>query len=155
MRLLLGLLSYLIAAVAVVGGAAAFLSFAGEPSVRMVPGQQETRKVAPRIQRWLDRNAEGLIYAEKEKADTFAEKERVEALRIKIPSTAENAAMAQAYDKKEKQAAERESATRTKESAKREARSRSRQLEQVEAQTAYGYAPAARWSSGLLLHAPE
>jgi hypothetical protein len=88
MRLLLGLLSYLIAAVAV-GGAAAFLFSAGESGVRMVPAQQETPKVAPRIQRWLDRNAEGLVYAEKEKADAFAEKERVEALRIKIPSTAE------------------------------------------------------------------
>jgi hypothetical protein len=146
MRLLLGLLSYLIAAVAIVGGAAAFLFSAGEPAVRMVTAQQETPKVAPRIQRWLDRNAEGLVYAEKE---------RVEALRVKIRSTAENAAMAQARDKKEKQAAERESATRTNESAKREAGRRSRQLEQVEAQTAYGYAPAARWSSGPLLHAPE
>jgi len=154
MRLLLGLLSYLIAAVAVVGGAAAFLFSAGEPAVRMVPAQQETRKVAPRIQRWLDRNAEGLVYAEKEKADAFAERERVEA-RLKIPSTAENVEMAQARDKKEKQAAERESATRTEESVKREARSRSRQLEQMEAQTAYGYAPAPRWSSGPLLHAPE
>jgi hypothetical protein len=155
MRLLLGLLSYLIAAVAIVGGAAAFLFSAGEPAVRMVPAQQETPKVAPRIQRWLDRNAEGLVYAEKEKADAFAEKERVEALRIKVPLTAENAEMAQAYDEKEKQAAERESAMRTKESAKREARSRSRLLEQAEAQTAYGYAPAPRWSSGPLLHAPE
>jgi hypothetical protein len=155
MRLLLGLLSYLIAAVAIVGGAAAFLFSAGESAVTMVTAQQETPKVAPRIQRWLDRNAEGLVYAEKQKADAFSERERVEALRVKIRSTAENAAMAQARDKKEKQAAERESATRTKESAKREAGGRSRQLEQVEAQTAYGYAPAARWSSGPLLHAPQ
>ena len=102
MRLLLGLLSYLIAAVAVVSGAAAFLFSAAEPAVRMGLAQQETPKVAPRVQAWMDRNAEGLVYAEKEKAAAFAEKERAEALRIKIPSTAEHAAMARARDKEEK-----------------------------------------------------
>jgi hypothetical protein len=154
MRLLFGLLSYLFAAIAIVSGAAAFLFSAVESAVRMVPAQQETPKIAPRVQAWLDRNAEGLVYAEKERAAAFAEKERAEALRIRIPSTVEHAAMARARGKGEKQAVERESETRT-DSARRQARRPSRQLEQVEAQTAYGYAPEPRRSSGPVLHAPE
>jgi hypothetical protein len=67
MRLILGLLSYLIAAVAIVSGASAFLSYAVEPGTRTVPAQQETPKMAPRVQAWLDRKAEGLVYAEKER----------------------------------------------------------------------------------------
>jgi uncharacterized membrane protein YeaQ/YmgE (transglycosylase-associated protein family) len=69
MRLLFGLLSYLFAAIAIVSGAAAFLFSAVESAVRMVPAQQETPKIAPRVQAWLDRNAEGLVYAEKERAE--------------------------------------------------------------------------------------
>jgi hypothetical protein len=148
MRLLLGLLSYLIAAVAIVSGAAAFLSSAVEPGTRTVPAQRETPKVAPGVQAWLDRKAEGLVYAEKEKAAAFAEKER--GLRINVAPPAEQAAPAQL-----REAAERESAARAWESAKREARRRSRQLEQTEAQTAYGYAPEPARSSGPRLHAPE
>jgi hypothetical protein len=144
MRLILGLLSYLIAAVAIVSGAAAFLSYAVEPGTRM-PAQQETPKVAPRVQAWLDRKAEGLVYAEKEKAAAFAEKER--GLRI-------NVAVEQAAPAQLREAAERESATRARESAKREAR-RSRQLEQTEARAAYGYVPEPARSSGPRLHGPE
>lgn len=147
MRLLFGLLSYLIAAVAVVSGAAAFLSYAVEPGARTVPAQQETPKVAPRVQAWLDRKAEGLVYAEKEKAAAFAEKER--GLRMNVAPPAEQAAPAQL-----REAAERESATRARESAKREAR-RSRQLEQTEARAAYGYVPEPARSSGPRLHGPE
>jgi hypothetical protein len=155
MRLLFGLLSYLVAAVAIISGAAALLFSTVEPAVRTMQPQQEAPKVAPRVQAWLDRNAEGLVYAEKERAADVAGKERAEALRIRIPSTAEHAAMARARANGEKQAVERESATRTKESARREARRPSRQLEQVEAQTAYGYTPEPRRSSGPVLHAPE
>ena len=148
MRLLLGLLSYLIAAVAIVSGAAAFLSYAVEPGTGTMPAQQETPKLAPRVQAWLDRNAEALVYAEKEKAAAFAEKER--GLRINVAPPAEQAAPAQL-----REAAERESATRARQSAKREARRRSRQLEQTEAQAAYGYVPEPARFSGPRLHAPE
>jgi hypothetical protein len=149
MRLLLGLLSYLIAAVAIVSGAAAFLSSAVEPGTRTVPAQRETPKVAPGVQAWLDRKAEGLVYyAEKEKSASFAEKER--GLRTNVSPQTEQAAPAQA-----RETAERESATRARQSAKREARRRSRQLEQTEARAAYGYVPEPARSSGPRLHAPE
>ena len=149
MRLLLGLLSYLIAAVALVSGAAAFLSYAVEPGARTVPAaQQETPKVAPRVQAWLDRKAEGLVYAEKEKAAALAEKER--GLRMNVAPPAEQAAPAQL-----REAAERESAARARESAKREARRRSRQREQTEALAAYGSVPEPARSSGPRLHGPE
>jgi hypothetical protein len=133
MRLLFGLLTYLIAVVAIVGGTAAFLSSVVEPVVRMGPAQQDTPKVAPRVQAWLDRNAEGLVYAEKEKTAAFAEQERAEALRITIPSMAEHSAMARAHDKEGKQTAQRESAPRATERKKREAKRRSRQPEQIQA----------------------
>ena len=128
MALLLGLLSYLIAAVAIVGGAAAFLSSAFEPAVTLVPAQQDARKVAPRVQPRRDRKAEGRVHAQKEKAAAFAEKKRAEARRLKTPSTAELAAFARMRDNEEKQAAGRESATRMKDSVKREAERRSREL---------------------------
>jgi hypothetical protein len=131
MGLLLGLLAYLIAAVAIVGGAAAFLLSAIEPGVTMAPARQDARKVAPRVQAWLDRKAEGRDYAEKEKAAASAEKKRAEARRMKIPSTAELAAFARARDE-ERQAAEREGAAWMKDNAKREARRRSRQLREAE-----------------------
>ncbi len=149
MRLFLGLLSYLIAVVAIVSGAAAFLSYAVESGARTVAAQQETRKVAPRVQAWLDRKAEGLVYAEKEKAAALAEKERAEGLRMNVSPTAEQAAPAQL-----REAAERESAARARESANREARRRSRQ-EQMEALAAYGSVPEPARSSVPRLHGPE
>ena len=131
MPLLLGLLSYLIAAVAIVGGAATLLLSVVEPAITMVPAQQDARKVAPRIQAWLDRKVEGRAYAEKEKAAAIAEKEGAEARRMKSPATAELEAFARAHDD-EKQAAERESAGRMKDKAKQETRKRSRQLRDAE-----------------------
>ena len=123
MRLLIGLLSYLIAAAAIVGCAAAFLFSAVEPAVTMVPAQQETRKVAPRIQEWLDRKAEGRLYAEREKAALLAEKERAEVRRLKNSSTAvPAAALARA------QVTEREGAAQIRDSAKRDAKRQSRPL---------------------------
>jgi hypothetical protein len=125
--------------------------------------QEETPKVAPRIQAWLDRKAEGLVYAEKEKVAALSEKERAEELRMraqelrmKIRSTAEYGAMARAHDKEEKQAAERESAARSKNSARPEATRRSHQPEKTKAQTAHGDAPGPRLSSrSVILHGPE
>ncbi len=136
MRLFLGLLSYLIAVVAIVSGAAAFLSYAVESGARTVAAQQETRKVAPQV-------------AEKEKAAALAEKERAEGLRMNVSPTAEQAAPAQL-----REAAERESAARARENANREARRRSRQ-EQMEALAAYGSVPEPARSSVPRLHGPE
>jgi hypothetical protein len=168
-----GLLSYLMAAVVVTGATTALLFAAVQPAVEMVAAQQETPKVAPRIQAWLDRKAEGLVYAEKEKVAAVSEKERVEELGIKIRSPAEYASMARAHAEEERQAAERASASRraqeerqaterasaarSKNSAKREATWRSHQPEQTKAQTAaHGDAPGRRLSSRPeLLHAPE
>jgi hypothetical protein len=150
-----GLLSYLIAAVVVASGTTALLLAAVQPAVDMVAAQQETPKVAPRIQAWLDRKAEGLVYAEKERVAAVSEKERAEELRIKIRSPAEYAAMARAHAEEERPATERASAAR-KNSAKREATRRSHQPEQTRTQTAYRDAPGPQTSSRpMLLHAPE
>jgi hypothetical protein len=152
MRILLGVLLYLIVAVAFVSGAAALVFYAFQPALKMVVAQPETPKVAPRLQAWLDRKAEGLIYAEKEKAAALAEKEQAEKLRLSIVSTAAKAAMTRASD----DGAERERAAGAKERAQREARRRSRQLEQAKAQTAYGYAPESRWPTNpVRSHGPE
>jgi hypothetical protein len=152
MRVLLSVLLYLAVALAVVSGSAAFVVFAFQQAVVMVATQQQTPKVAPRLQAWLDRKAEGLLYAEKERAAALAEKEQAEKLRMSIVSTSENAAMARARNDD----AERERAAGGKERAQREARKRSRQVEQTKAQTAYGYAPESRWSSNpVRLHGPE
>jgi hypothetical protein len=152
MRILLGVLLYLIVAVAFLSGAAALVFYAFQPALKMVVAQPETPKVAPRLQAWLDRKAEGLLYAEKEKAAALAEKEQAEKLRLSIVSTAAKAAMARARDDD----AERERAADAKERAQREARRRSRQLEQTKAQTAYGYAPEPRWSTNpVRSHGPE
>jgi hypothetical protein len=152
MRVLLGVLLYLIVAVAFVSGAAAVAFYAFQPALKMVLAQPETPKVAPRLQAWLDRKAEGLLYAEKEKAAALAEKEQAEKLRLSIVSTAAKAAMARATN----DGAERERAAGAKERAQREARRRSRQLEQAKAQTAYGYAPESRWPTNpVRSHGPE
>lgn len=128
MRLLLGLLTYLLATVAIVGGTGAFLFSAAAPAVTVVMAQQDAPKVAPRIQAWLDRKAEARAYAEREKAAALAEKERAEALRVKLASPPAHAAFARARDNEEKQAIGRQK----KRDAKREARKRSRELRAAE-----------------------
>ena len=127
MRLLIGLLSYLIATAGIVAGAVAILFFAVEPAATMASVQQEKPKVAPRIQEWLDRKAEARAYAEREKAAAAAEKERAEQRRAKISTTTAYDAFARAPDHDDKKAVGRERAARTKQSAKRDAR-RSRPL---------------------------
>jgi hypothetical protein len=129
MRVVVGLLSYLIAAVALVGGAAALLFAAAAPAVTMVTAPQDAPKVGPRLQAWLDREAEGRLYAEMQKAAEAAERERVEARRIKASSTPDYAAFARARDE-EKHATER--GARKKDKSKREARKQSRQLREAE-----------------------
>jgi hypothetical protein len=126
MRLvLLGLVGYLVGGAAIVGGAAALLLFAVDVAITKVPVQQGAREVAPRVQMWLDRKAEALVYAERQKAAAVAEKERTEALRIKIPSAADHEAFARVRDQ-ERRALEREMA-RSKDKPKRTTTQPSRQ----------------------------
>jgi hypothetical protein len=133
MRLLLGLLSYVLAAVAIVGGAGLLLFSTTGEAVTVAPAQQEARKVSPRIQEWLDRKAEAQVYAEREKAAALAEKERVEALRKKAAATAGYGAFAKAHDNAEKHVAGQDGTARSKEKTKREARGPSRQPRDAEA----------------------
>jgi hypothetical protein len=126
MRLVrLGLVGYLVGGAAIVAGAAALLLFAVDVATTMVPVQQSAREVAPRVQMWLDRKAEALVYAEREKAAAVAEKERTEALRVKVPSLADHEAFARVRDQ-ERRALEREMA-RSKDKAKRTTTQPSRQ----------------------------
>jgi hypothetical protein len=140
MRLLLGLLAYLAAVVAIGSGAVAILFSAQEPGPRTATARQETTTASPRIQAWLERKAEGVVFAEKEKAAALADRERADALRAKLAATPEPYVAPPAHDIEERRAAERERAARAKESAKREAR----RLRQLEARAAYGYAPEPR-----------
>jgi hypothetical protein len=147
MRLVLGLLAYLFVVVAVGSGAVAIVSSLTEPSARTAVARSEpTAMASPRIQAWLERKAEGVAFAEKEKAAAQAERERADALRARLAATPDPVAVARTRDNGEKQAAEyqrAERAARAKESAKREAR----RLRQMEAQAAYGYAAEPRRSA--------
>jgi hypothetical protein len=148
-RLFGGLLSYLVAAVGVAGGAAALLFYAMQSMAAVAPTRQAAaRETAPRIQVWLDRKAESADYAAREEAAARAERERAEALRIKIPSAAEYADRARALDTEQQQARRRERAMmEAKEQARREARRRAREPARPDVQAAFGYAPEPRWSS--------
>jgi hypothetical protein len=144
MRLLLGLLAYLGAVIAIVGGAAAVLSVAPEPGGKNAAARPAPSATAsPRIQAWLERKAEGIAFAEKGRAAAQAERERADALRAKlaatpVPTVAPHAPEARAQEAEDRRAAERERAARAKESVRREAR---RRLRDLEAHTTYGYAP--------------
>jgi hypothetical protein len=142
MRLLMNLVLCLIATVLIASGTAAVLFVVAESAPRKAPAQQKAPMVSPRVQAWLDRKAEELAYAEKEKAAALAERERAEAARVEIPPPAEPAPMARASKVAEDRAARRK---RAKQAAKQEAKRRLRL--QAEAQRAYGYAPERRWST--------
>jgi hypothetical protein len=140
MRLLLGLLAYLIAIVAIGGGGAAVLYPALTPGAQTTAAQQHAPQISPRIQIWLERKAEGVTFAEREKAAVLAERERTDALRARLAAMPEPVAVTSAGDSGRKRP-ERERVAAAKESAKRDAIRRMRQLE---AQPVYGYAPAPR-----------
>jgi hypothetical protein len=143
MRLLVGLCLYLVAVVTV-GFAAAGLYSVVQPGVSTATVRHETSATAsPRIQAWLERKAEGVTFAEKEKAAALAARERAEALRASLAATPEPSAAPRPRESQETRAAGRERATRAKET-RREAR---KQLRQVQTQTVYGYAPQRRWAA--------
>jgi hypothetical protein len=152
MRLLMALLAYLAAVVAIGSGAVGVLFFAPEPSSRTATARQETTTTAStRIQAWLERKAEGVAFAEQEKAAALADRERADALRTKLAETPEPyVAPRTRYEpyvaprtrySEERGAAERERAARVRQSARREARPRRRDLE---ADATYGYAAPLR-----------
>ena len=90
MRLLLGLLAYLVTAVAIGSGAVAILFSAPEPSAeRRRRGKKPPPRHRPAIQAWLERKAEGVAFAEKEKAAGLADREWADALRAKLAATPE------------------------------------------------------------------
>jgi hypothetical protein len=134
MRLLIGLLSYVIALGAVGGGALIGLSYLVTPSAHTAPPQPQAPQVSPRIQMWLERKAEGVTFAERERASAVADRERAEALRSKLAATPEPVTLS--ADNQQKRT-EHERGARAREAARREANRRTRR----EAQTMYGNAP--------------
>jgi hypothetical protein len=166
MRLLLGLLAYLAAIVAIVSGAAVVLSSTSEPGASKASARAEPTTIAsPRIQAWLDRKAEGVALAERERAAAQADRERADELRAKLAATPHSYVAARtqepyAHATEERRAADRERAARAKEAARdrmvrakeaeRERAARAmesakrevwRQQRDLEARTAYSYAP--------------
>ena len=120
MRLFIGLLAYLIGSAALALGAAALFVVLAEPAVTSLLARPESKAVAPRIQAWLDREAEAIVYAKRARATSLAEEETWKALaaRIRIPTTADYAALAKAHAEHGR-APEREVSARTREDARR------------------------------------
>jgi hypothetical protein len=146
MHLLVNLVLCLVAAAVIATGTAAALFVVAESAPRKpAPVQQKAPAVGPRVQAWLDRKAEELAFAEKEKAAALAEQERAQALRVEIPPPPAQTATTPLPNVEDQQAARLERARRAKQLAKQEAKRRLRQ--QAEAQRAYGYAPERPWSA--------
>jgi hypothetical protein len=147
MRLVLGLLFYTAVVVALGSGAAAVLSSfkvydAGHPTTWSEP----TAIASPRIQAWLERKAEGVAFAEKEKAAAQAERERADALRAKLAATPDPVATraSNPSNVEERRGAERERTARARDGEKRERR----RLRDPEAHAgAYGFAGAYGYAS--------
>jgi hypothetical protein len=151
MRSIVGLLIYLLAVVAIGSGAAALLSAMKESSARTAAARPEpTPVVSPRIQAWLERKAEGVTFAEKEKAAAQADRERADALRARLAATPEPIALPRTRDVQERRADHRERAAPARESAKREARRRFNESQREarrrlnESRSAYAYASEPR-----------
>jgi hypothetical protein len=147
MRSIVGLLIYLLALVAIGSGAAAVLSAMKESSARTAAARPEpTPVVSPRIQAWLERKAEGVTFAEKEKAAAQADRERADAL----AATPEPIALPRTRDVQERRADHRERAAPARESAKREDRRRLNETQREarrrlnESRPAYAYASEPR-----------
>jgi hypothetical protein len=147
MSLVVGLLAYLAAVVAIVSGAAAVLSSTSEPGASKASVRPEPIAMAsPRIQAWLERKAEGVAFGEKRKAAEQAERERADALRAKLATTETPpptllpppSVASRIPEAEDRKVAKRERAARVKENGRREAR---RRLRDLEARTAYSYAP--------------
>ena len=136
MRLVLGLLVYLAAVVALGSGAAAVLSSMKAYEVRNGTAWSEPTSIAsPRIQAWLERKAEGVAFAEKEKAAEQAERERADALRAKLAATPDPVAT-RPVNTEERRGAERERTARVRDGERRERR----RVRDSEAHAGYGYA---------------
>jgi hypothetical protein len=122
-----------------------------ESSARTAAARPEpTPVVSPRIQAWLERKAEGVTFAEKEKAAAQADRERADALRARLAATPEPIALPRTRDVQERRADHRERAAPARESAKREARRRFNESQREarrrlnESRSAYAYASEPR-----------
>ena len=138
MRLVLGLLVYVAVVVALGSGATAVLSSMMEYDVRhAITRSEPTATASPRIQAWLERKAEGVAFAEKEKAAAQAERERADALRAKLAATPDPVATraSNLSNPEERRGAERERTARVRDGEKRERR----RLRDSEAHAGYGY----------------
>jgi hypothetical protein len=122
MQLFIGLVSYLIGSAALAAGAATLIVVLATPAVTTVLSQPDTQVVAPRIQMWLDRQAEEAVYAERRKAMALAEEVKWKAIaaRIRIPTAADYATFAKAHDE-DRRALAREISAQSKANARREA----------------------------------
>jgi|RhiMetdeSRZDD1v2_1073273.scaffolds.fasta_scaffold04102_3 hypothetical protein len=154
MRLVVGFFIYLLAVVAVGSGAAAVLSAMKESSAPTAAARPEPTPLAsPRIQAWLERRAEGVTLAEKEKTAAQAGRERADALRARLAATPEPLALPRTRDAEERRADHRERAAPAGETAKRQARRRFNEPQRAarprfnESRSAYGYASEPRWRS--------
>jgi len=151
MRSIVGLFMYLLTVVAIGSGAAAVLSGMKESNARTAAARPEpTPVVSPRIQAWLERKAEGVAFAEKEKAAAQADRERADALRAKLAETPEPLALPRTRASEERRADHRERAAPARKSANREARRRLNESQREarrrlnESRPAYAYASEAR-----------
>jgi hypothetical protein len=140
MRLLVGLLAYVMVVAAIASALAAVLYSLADLGARTSP-PQNTQTTSPRIQAWLERKAEGVAFAEKQKAEAQAERERADALRARLAAAPEPYVAPRPYAVDDRRVAERERATRARQTAKRESR---RQLRQAETRAAYGFAAEPR-----------
>ena len=154
MRFVVGFLIYVLAVVAIGSGGAAVLSAMKESSGRTAAARPEpTLLVSPHIQAWLERRAEGVAFAEKEKAAAQADRERADALRARLAATPEPLASPRIRDAEERRADHRERAAPARERVKREARRRFNEPQREarprsnESRPAYGYASEHRWLS--------
>ena len=151
MRSIVGLFMYLLTVVAIGSGAAAVLSGMKESNARTAAARPEpTPVVSPRIQAWLERKAEGVAFAEKEKAAAQADRERADALRAKLAETPEPLALPRTRGSEERRADHPERAALARKSANREARRRLNESQREarrrlnESRPAYAYASESR-----------
>jgi hypothetical protein len=143
MRLLVGLLSYCVAVAAIGSAVAALLYLVVEPAARTTARQGNPATASPRIQAWLERKAEGVAFAEKQKVEAQAERERADELRAKLAAAPEQYVAPRAQASEDRRGSERARAARARQKTN-EAR---RQLRQVQTGAIYGYAAEPRWAA--------
>jgi hypothetical protein len=141
MRLLVGLFSYCVAVAAIGSAVAALPYLVVEPAAWTTARQGNPATASPRIQAWLERKAEGVAFAEKQKVEAQAERERADELRARLAAAPEPYVAQRAQASEDKRSAEHARAARARQKTNEEAR---RQLRQMETRAIYGYAAEPR-----------